>query len=248
MGDRCAFARSAPRMQLSRSTYNQLLWTIAALGLLLAFDGSGLDLAVARPWANAEGFPLRDNWFLSVILHEGARRAAWIPALWLIIGVWRPTGVQHRLSQPQRVQWAGTTLLALAAISLLKLVSHSSCPWDLAEFGGHASWVSHWAFGTLDGGPGRCFPAGHASAAFAFVSGYFALRDVSHAQARAWLIGAVVMGLMLGAAQQLRGAHFMSHTLWTGWLCWVIAWLVDAGVRSLRNEAAATGASIEAIS
>jgi membrane-associated PAP2 superfamily phosphatase len=223
-------------MPLTRSTYNHLLWTIAALGLLLAFDASGLDLPLTRPWANAGGFPLRDNWFLSTILHEGARRAAWVPALWLIIGVWMPTGVLRRLTQSQRVQWAGTTLLALAAISLLKHVSHSSCPWDLAEFGGHASWVSHWAFGTFDGGPGRCFPAGHASAAFAFVSGYFVLRGLAPAQARAWLIGALLMGFVLGASQQLRGAHFMSHTLWTAWLCWTMAWLVDVGVRALGGK------------
>jgi membrane-associated PAP2 superfamily phosphatase len=220
-----------------RTTQNDLIWTILALGLLVAWDASGLDLLLARPWAGSQGFPLRDNWLLSSVLHEDARRAAWLPALWLLAGIWKPTGVLRRLSRSQRVQWAGTTLLALAAISLLKYVSYTSCPWDLAEFGGHASWVSHWAWGMRDGGPGRCFPAGHASAAFAFVSGYFALRGVSPAQARAWLIGALLAGLVLGGAQQLRGAHFMSHTLWTGWLCWTIAWLVDTTARTFRRGA-----------
>jgi membrane-associated PAP2 superfamily phosphatase len=104
------------------------------------------------------------------------------------------------------------------------------------QFGGHASWVSHWAWGVRDGGPGHCFPAGHASAAFAFVSGYFVLRSVSPAQARGWLVGSLLAGLLLGAAQQLRGAHFMSHTLWTGWFCWTTAWLVDTVVRMLDRE------------
>jgi membrane-associated PAP2 superfamily phosphatase len=229
-------------MQISRSTYRDLLWTLGALGLLIAWDASGLDLLLARPWANAQGFPLHDNWLLSNALHDGARRAAWIPALWLIAGVWKPTGVLRRLSRSQRAQWAGTTLLALAAISLFKHFSHTSCPWDLMQFGGHASWVSHWAWGVPDGGPGHCFPAGHASAAFAFVSGYFVLRSVSPAQARAWLAGALLVGLILGLAQQLRGAHFMSHTLWTGWFCWAIAWLVDMAMRMRRRQAGAPGA------
>src|SRR4051812_30169451 len=86
-------------MQLSRSTYRHLLWTIAALALLLAWDASGLDLALARQWANGQGFPLHNDWFLSNVMHEGARRAAWIPALWLIIGIWKPTGVLRRLSR-----------------------------------------------------------------------------------------------------------------------------------------------------
>jgi membrane-associated PAP2 superfamily phosphatase len=173
---------------------------------------------------------------LSTVLHDDARRAAWIPTLWLVAGVWKPTGVLRRLSSTQRVQWAGSALLALASISLLKHVSRTSCPWDLAEFGGHASWISHWAWRLRDGGPGRCFPAGHASAAFAFVSGYFVLRGVSPRQARAWLIGALAAGFVLGAAQQLRGAHFMSHTLWTAWLCWTIAWIVDLAAGSLRDS------------
>src|SRR6218665_451834 len=45
--------------------------------------------------------------------------------------------------------------------------------------------------------------------------------------ARWWLAGALLAGLVLGGAQQLRGAHFMSHTLWTGWLCWSTGWLCD---------------------
>jgi len=222
-------------MQISRSTATHLFWTLLALALLVLWDAGGLDLALARSSANASGFPLRDNWFLSNVMHEDARRAAWIPALWLMVGVFKPTGVLRRLSRSQRVQWLGTTLLALAAISLLKHISHTSCPWDLSEFGGHADWVSHWASGVLDGGPGRCFPAGHASAAFAFVSGYFVLRRRFRAQAWAWLTAALALGLLLGVAQQLRGAHFMSHTLWTGWICWTVAWLVDIAVRSSRS-------------
>jgi membrane-associated PAP2 superfamily phosphatase len=40
----------------------------------------------------------------------------------------------------------------------------------------------------------------------------------------------------------LRGAHFMSHTFWTGWLCWTIAWLVDTAVRRRHRKAAVSGA------
>lgn len=226
-------------MQTSRSTSTDLLWTLAALSVLLVWDASGLDLPLARFWADAQGFALRDNWWLSAVLHDGARRAAWIPAVWLVVGIWKPTGILRRLTRAERVQWAATTLLALAAIALLKHVSHTSCPWDLAEFGGRASWVSHWAFGSTDGGGGRCFPAGHASAGFAFVSGYFVLRTRSRAAAWACLAGALAIGFVLGGAQQLRGAHFMSHTAWTAWLCWTLAWLVDCCVRMLRREVSA---------
>ena len=134
----------------------------------------------------------------------------------------------------QRILLGRGALLALAVVSVTKNLSTTSCPWDLAEFGGVARHVSHWAMGVLDGGGGRCFPAGHASAGFAFAGGYFALRRKAPAAARWWLAGSLLAGLVLGAAQQVRGAHFMSHTLWSGWICWTTGWLCDLAAQALR--------------
>ena len=69
---------------------------------------------------------------------------------------------------------------------------------------------------------------------FCVCGGYFALRRKQPVAARWWLAGAVLMGLVLGGSQQVRGAHFMSHTLWTGWLCWTTGWLVDLAAVALR--------------
>jgi membrane-associated PAP2 superfamily phosphatase len=93
--------------------------------------------------------------------------------------------------------------------------------------------VSLWAWGVRVGGTGGCFPAGHASAGFAFIGGFFAFRQVLPATARRWLAGAMAVGLVFGLAQQVRGAHYMSHTLWTAWLCWTVAAGVDASVSQL---------------
>jgi membrane-associated PAP2 superfamily phosphatase len=38
-----------------------------------------------------------------------------------------------------------------------------------------------------------------------------------------WLAVTVLAGTTIGLAQQVRGAHYMSHTLWTGWMSWVLA-------------------------
>ena len=98
--------------------------------------------------------------------------------------------------------------------------------------------MPHWFMLTQsDGGSGRCFPAGHASAGFAFVSGYFAFRDTRASLARGWLAASFAAGLLLGLAQQARGAHFMSHTLWSAWVCWCTAWSVDLLARRLEPQA-----------
>lgn len=225
----------------------QALWTLAALALIALWDALGQDRLLAHLFGGASGFPLREQWFFVHVAHEGARRLGWLLVLALALGVWWPVGVLRRLDLGERLQWVTSALLALAAVGIAKNLSSTSCPWDLAEFGGIARYASHWAWGLLDGGGGRCFPAGHASAGFAFVGGYFALLRTQPRAARLCLVAALGAGLLLGLAQQARGAHFMSHTLWSGWLCWTVAWMADLGARALRVRLAPpTGAAAPA--
>lgn len=199
-----------------------LALTLLALLGLLAWDASGADLAASRLVADGHGFAWRDAWLTSHLLHDGGRWLAGGVLAWLLLDLLRPSA-RHRLTRQVRAAWAGVVLASLLLVPSLKRVSLSSCPWDLADFGGAASYVSHWQWGVADGGPGHCFPSGHAVAAFAFFGLYFQWRAVAPARARAWLVGTLVLGAAFGAAQWLRGAHFVSHTLWTAWICWLLA-------------------------
>ena len=219
------------RSLLSSST---LRWTAGSLLFLLAWDASGLDLVLAHWFGTAQGFALRDHWLFTTVLHEGARRLSWLLVVGLSLAVWWPVGVLRQLDRWQRLQLVVSILLGLALVVAIKRISSTSCPWDLAEFGGLARYVSHWRFGLVDGGGAHCFPAGHASAGFAFVGGYFVLRDRAPRAARIWLAAALAAGLVLGVSQQMRGAHFMSHTLWTAWLCWTVAWACHSLVTTWR--------------
>jgi membrane-associated PAP2 superfamily phosphatase len=215
---------------MTPSTPRRLVFiTLGLLLPLLAWDASDLDMRLAGWFGGAQGFPLTEHWLFTSGLHEGGRIVSWMLAGWLMLGVWWPVGWLCRLEVRERVQLIATTLIAVLAVSALKSFSVTSCPWELVDFGGVARHVSHWAW-VADGGSGRCFPAGHASSGFAFVGGYFVFRRRSAALARAWLAVALLAGLVLGLGQQVRGAHFMSHTLWTAWLCWSVALGIDAAL------------------
>lgn len=209
--------------------------TFATLALLLVWDAGGLDLPLETWFGSSAGFALRDNWLLSDLLHQGGRLASWAAACWLTVGLWWPAGGLQRIEFLERLQFASTVLIAVLAVGALKNFSRTSCPWDLADFGRSAHYLSHWSLAS-DGGPGRCFPAGHASSGFAFIAGWFAFREHAPRIARAWLIGSLAAGLVFGVAQQIRGAHFMSHTLWTAWLCWTVAWLADLAWQRVRRR------------
>lgn len=198
-----------------------LIVSVAGLLFLLGWDSTGLDLTLARWFGGAGGFAWRDNWWLTTVVHEGGRAAAFALAAWLVLKLL----LRPRDPDRARNAWLlATAIGGMLLVSVIKRQSQSSCPWDLQPFGGHVAHVSHWLWGLSDGGPGHCFPAGHASAGFAWLAGWFAWRDRHPRRARAWLVGALAVGLLLGLAQQARGAHFASHTLWTAWLCWTWAW------------------------
>jgi membrane-associated PAP2 superfamily phosphatase len=222
-------------------------WIVAAVLLAVAvlWDLSGLDMPVARLMGGPDGFALREAWWPRRVVHEGGRLLAWTVECALCLAVSWPVGPLRRLPFERRLQLALTGLLAAGAVSLLKAGNHTSCPWDLQAFGGIARLQSHWA-GWLhgDGGGGRCFPAGHASAAFGLLGGWFALHRHLPRLATRWLLATLALGLVFGVAQQWRGAHFTSHTLWTAWVCWVVAWLVDMAVtRWCARRAADRGAA-----
>jgi membrane-associated PAP2 superfamily phosphatase len=212
------------------------LWpTVALTAALVAWDLSGADLWLAGLSGTPFGFPLRADWALNRLMHNGGKTLSWALTLAMLVAVWMPVGHWRRLVRAERWQLVLSVLAAVGVVTLVKKFSLTSCPWDLRAFGGVAEHVSHWRWRASDGGPGHCFPAGHASAAFGFVGGWFVWRRHSTVFARGWLLAALAAGLAFGVGQQLRGAHFLSHTLWSGWLCWMAGWAVDGAMAGLRR-------------
>ncbi len=79
------------------------------------------------------------------------------------------------------------------------------------------------------GYPSDAFPAGHASGGFALISLAWAWRGV-----RARRIGLAVglgFGGFMGVYQIARGEHFLSHTLATGLVAWLLCALLARGMR-----------------
>jgi len=193
---------------------------VALLGLGL-WEASGLDMTLTRWIATPSGFPWRRSFLASHVLHDGGRALGWALMALLLWDAVRPFVAGP--SRAERARAIGVVLADLLLVPALKRFSATSCPWDLAAFGGRAAYVPHWLLGVSDGGPGHCFPSGHAVAAFAFFGVYFLWRHHRPQGALALLAAVLGLGLVFGWAQWVRGAHFISHTLWSAWLCWVIA-------------------------
>lgn len=206
---------------------------LAALAIwLLARFGLDLRISALAYSAEARGFPLKDAWLFAVLGHSALKYFA--VSVWCALLV--VAAAAPRWRRPALHAWLGMALAAFAVAGLRELSAHS-CPWDLVEFGGVAQWFP--VFGAVPAipGPGRCLPAAHASTGFALFALYFALRDEQPRLARWALALAWLLGLTAAAVQVARGAHFVSHGLWTAWLSWGLNVVLYGLVRRLKRPA-----------
>jgi membrane-associated PAP2 superfamily phosphatase len=224
-----------------RAFWRAVAWiTLAALGLLLALEATTIDLLLARLSFDeaARTFPLRENFVTTRIAHDAVKFVSVAVFVWILVGIWRPLGALRRLDRPARIYLLASTIVCLVLVALLKRSSALHCPWGLSMFGGAFPYLR--LFDTVPQGwfRGGCFPAGHALSAFAYLGGFFAFWKTAPHIAWSWLGVVIGVGAFAGISQQLRGAHFLSHTLWTAWLCWTIAatlaWVVhrQSGLRT----------------
>jgi len=227
-------AHAAP---LTRPSHPIALWLGALLAVALLWDFGGADLPFMHLLGSSQGFALQHAWLLERVFHGGLRNVCL--AFYLLMWIWAlwPTRWQHALPDalvlPRRERVGVVLLVALSllAVNLIKVNSLTSCPWELSDFGGQARYVSHWALGQSDGGSGRCFPGGHASSAFALIGLCLpwlappagTTRQASTGLRWLWLL--LLVGMVAGAAQTLRGAHYPSHTLWTLLICGGVSWV-----------------------
>jgi membrane-associated PAP2 superfamily phosphatase len=220
-------------------------WVIGTV-LTVGWDMAGLDMWVMTHIGTPAGFPLKDNWWLSSLLHDKLRLLAQL--LFVVMLAWASWPMRAG-GLPRRERWllVGLVLASLLVVNLIKINSRTSCPWDLHAFGGEATYVSHWLMGVGDGGGGRCFPGGHASSAFAYIALCLPWLSKPAGTQRArmpgwyWLSLVLTVGAMAGVTQTLRGAHHPSHTLWTLLICagisiagwsWGQRWLVREPARA----------------
>jgi membrane-associated PAP2 superfamily phosphatase len=187
--------------------------------------GSGADIVFAH-WAFFD--PVQGHWrgaeawLSNEALHSGGRwliRSIVLAATVVWVSTLRGAGSDWRRPAAYFVL---AVVLTVGVTGLLKTFTNVDCPWDLTAFGGRFPYVPLFADRPDELPPGRCFPAAHASSGFALMALYFVFRDHAPKLAYCGLGVGVLVGLVFGLAQQSRGAHFLSHDLWSAMLAWVI--------------------------
>jgi membrane-associated PAP2 superfamily phosphatase len=214
-------------MQPLRFWWTHLRAPLALFVVLAAvFATTPLDLTIARSvffdaahsqWIGG------GNWMINEVLHTGGRWGIRVLVA-LVLAFWIGTWVERRWRPLRRpaAYFLVSALLSMGVVGLLKTLTNIDCPWDLAPFGGRFPYIE--LFGDRPDAlrAAHCFPAAHASSGYALLALYFAFRERYARLAKLGLALGLVTGLTFGLAQQARGAHFVSHDLWSAFLVWTV--------------------------
>lgn len=196
-----------------------------------AFELSEVDLALQDRFYD----PGAHRWLVDqeepagrAAFYHGPKALVWMIGLATIALVAGPE--RWRRSFERRGLCAAVLTIASvpALAGLGKKLSDVHCPMELTRYGGTQTYRKLLGPRPTSAPPserGLCFPAGHASGGFALIGLYGARRS------RRWRRGSVALGLGLGwwmgGYQMLKGAHFLSHTVVTMLLAWLVTlvWL-----------------------
>jgi len=221
-------ATPSSRLWLHHAVYPFLLFVL----LVLLFEKSNLDLAVSDRFFDFQtgAWKFKDSWWAEGLLHLQGRKLAiafsLIPLALLVLSFFRDAWKPWRRSALFLVLAIG---LGTGSVALVKVVVNRHCPWDSARYGGDIPYGK--LFDPLPAAcrKGNCFPAGHASAGFSLMSGYFIFYRRDRRKALALLAFGLLVGSLFGFAQVARGAHFVSHNIWSLALCWFVGLGLYAG-------------------
>ena len=127
-------------------------------------------------------------------------------------------------------------LLSIVFVPLVvagaKYFTNVYCPYQLNIYNGLYPFVriiDSYPESFVQPKPGRCFPAGHATAGFAFMALYFVF-DSRRGKILGLLAG-ILLGLAAGFYQMLRGQPFLSHTLFSMIASFAVIITIDWFVR-----------------
>lgn len=203
-----------------------LLWLLlgaSALAIFFVANYTTLDLMLADSMFDFSSgqFSDRHVFFYDRVMHTYAKQLLLVTWLVLLVLAVLPDRLHSHWLSPAlqyRLRWVSAlAVLHSGLVSWLKRQMPHACPWDITRYGGTQPWFP--AFTEhIPQMAGHCFPAGHASSGLWLSTLCLCWLPQHPRKALAVAMAGLAVGFVLGWCQQMRGAHFLSHTLTSAWL------------------------------
>lgn len=182
----------------------------------------------------------RNDRILDFIFYSGIKKLLILVAVAILIALifFRQKAIVHTYKK-------GLLIVLLSAIFIpsivggLKAVTNTPCPKNIHHYFGSYPDIS--VFDTYpeefkQKSKIRCWPAGHASGGFALLSLFFLFKRTQNRKKA--IIFALVVGWSMGIYKMLIGDHFLSHTIITMLIAWIIILVIVKMIQEIDHRRA----------
>ena len=170
----------------------------------------------------------KDTLITQDVLHKGGKWLSLTMGLITLLLLMLSTVVaRFKVYRTPLLYLFSATLLSALLVATIKHLVSMECPWDLVRYGGARDFIGLLNIRPSSMPASACFPAGHASAGYTWIALYFFFAAIRPHWRWAGLALGLGLGLTFGITQQFRGAHFLSHDLWTVMICWTVSFVLS---------------------
>ncbi len=224
---------------LKKINIHILFTTVCLLFVIAIFELTSLDIYIQNLFfkVNTQTWVLnRDDAITKFIFYNGIKKLLILFALTILFSL-----IFFRKKELIKKYKHGLIILLLSSIIVplfvgsLKAVSNTPCPKNIEYYGGKYPDIKVFESYPKDfvqKGKIKCWPAGHASGGFALLALFFLFKTRKNQILS--LIFALSIGWSMGLYKMLIGDHFLSHTIITMLLAWLII-LIIAKIFQRKN-------------
>ena len=201
-------------MKIKRIILSLLILLILILSL---FEISNLDVYFQNLFFKDGHWLINadKNKIIKAIFYDGIKRFTIIIGIIIFISLILSFKVKKLKPYKNRLILSFTSFILIPIIVAgLKQFTNTYCPYQLNIYDGEYPYVKlleKYPKDFIQEEEGRCFPAGHSTSGFALISLLFLFKK----NKKHILTIATLLGIIAGTYQTLRGAHFLSHTLFS---------------------------------
>jgi len=212
-----------------------MLPVVLMLGLLVVVEFTHLDKWVSGLAfdANLQAFPMKRDFLFDTVFHDWARKIPMAVAVLTLAALASTVFNQNVILRHAALFVFLSMLITTGLIALMKSSSSIHCPYDLVSYGGQFQETGLLDFSARIQAPGKCWPSGHASGGFSLLALYYAARIYKPEYRTPALVFALAIGFLFTVSQTIRGAHYLSHGIWSllfVWLANELLYLVWVGL------------------
>jgi len=198
---------------------------------ILLFEVTNIDLWIQDYFFNSDlqkWILDRDDPVSRLIFYDGIKKVYYLMFILFLIGLFLSRKIKWlRNYKYGLLIVCFSAVLVPSTIAGLKAITNVPCPKDIQHFGGkypHVTFLEKYPASFHQTGKIKCYPAGHASGGFSLLSLIFLFKKRKNRKIAFYT--AMFLGWSTGVYKMLIGDHFLSHTLTTMLLSWVIILMI----------------------